>query len=163
MKTAYTQDSSTPSLSTPLQTGKQGKRVGSSLLETTGFMGLGTLPEQSTSMRTFNTGATRDSEQNKKDYEGYLSPLVLDRFAEYMLKHQTQADGAFRSSDNWQNGIPKDAYMKSGWRHFMDWWTEHRGYKSREGLEDALCALLFNVQGYLHEHLKQKYGESQKT
>jgi len=37
----------------------------------------------------------------------------------------------------------------------MDWWLEHRGQASREGVEDAICALLFNVQGYLHEHLKE--------
>ena len=46
--------------------------------------------------------------------------------------------------------------MKSGFRHFMDWWLEHRGLESREGMEDALCALLFNVQGYLHETLKAR-------
>jgi hypothetical protein len=38
----------------------------------------------------------------------------------------------------------------------MDWWKEHRGMTTSEGLEDALCALMFNVQGYLHEHLKKK-------
>lgn len=107
-------------------------------------------------MREFETGATRDSDKNKPDYEAFLSPLVIERFGQYMMKHQVQADGQIRSGDNWQKGIPKDAYMKSGWRHFFDWWKEHRGLGSREGLEDALCAILFNVQGYLHEHLKNK-------
>ena len=105
-------------------------------------------------MRTFDTGATRDSDENKPDYEGFLSPLVLVRYGEYMMKHQVQADGDLRSSDNWQHGIPKDAYIKSAFRHFMDWWLEHDGYESREGLEEALCALMFNVMGYLHEELK---------
>lgn len=105
-------------------------------------------------MRTFDTGATRDSDENKPDYEGFLSPLVLARYGEYMMKHQVQADGSLRSSDNWQHGIPKDAYIKSAFRHFMDWWLEHDGYESREGLEEALCALMFNVMGYLHEELK---------
>jgi len=107
-------------------------------------------------IRQFKTGATRDTEEGKYDFEGFLSPLVLERFGEYMHKHRKQADGKLRDSDNWQKGIPQDAYIKSGFRHFMDWWKEHRGYGSREGLEDALCALLFNVQGYLHEHLKDK-------
>ena len=102
-------------------------------------------------MRTFETGATRDTDQNKHDYEGFLSPLVLERFAEYMTKHRKQADGNLRASDNWQKGIPLDAYMKSGWRHFFDWWKEHRGRPSTEGVEDAICALLFNAMGYLHE------------
>ena len=107
-------------------------------------------------MRTFDTGATRDTETGKLDYEGFLSPLVLERFAEYMNKHRVQADGTLRDSDNWQKGIPKEAYMKSGWRHFMDWWKEHRGHESREGLEEALCAVIFNAQGYLHEVLCEK-------
>lgn len=107
-------------------------------------------------MRKFDSGATRNDDSEALDYEGFLSPLVLERFAEYMHKHRHQADGELRSSDNWQKGIPLDSYMKSGFRHFMDWWLEHRGYESRDGLEEALCALMFNVQGYLHEHLKQQ-------
>lgn len=107
-------------------------------------------------MRKFKSGATRDTEQGKFDYEGFLSPLVLERFGEYMHKHRVQPDGSLRDSDNWQKGIPKDAYMKSGWRHFFDWWKEHRGIGSREGLEDAICALMFNAMGYLHEHLSNR-------
>jgi hypothetical protein len=105
-------------------------------------------------MRQFDTGATRDTDEGKYDYEGFLSPLVLKRFAEYMHKNRVQADGNLRASDNWQKGMPQDAYMKSGFRHFMDWWMGHRGY-SAEDTQEALCALLFNVQGYLHEELKK--------
>lgn len=108
-------------------------------------------------MREFDTGATRDTEEGKLDYEGFLSPLVLRRFAEYMHAHRVQADGNLRDSDNWQKGMPKEAYIKSGFRHFMDWWMEHRGHDGREDIEEALCALLFNVQGYLHEHLKESF------
>lgn len=106
-------------------------------------------------IRIFKSGASRDTNEGKHDYEGFLSPLVIKRFGEYMNKHRKQSDGSLRASDNWQKGIPLDAYIKSAWRHFLDWWFEHRGHKSREGLEDALCALLFNVQGYLHEYLKK--------
>lgn len=111
---------------------------------------------QPSSMRTFETGATRNLDQSKYDYEGFLSPLVLERYAEYMHKNRIQADGTVRDSDNWQKGIPFVAYMKSGWRHFHDWWKEHRGIPTVEGIEDALCALMFNCMGYLHEHLKAK-------
>jgi len=107
-------------------------------------------------VRKFKTGATRDTNEGKYDYEGFLSPLVLKRFGEYMNKHRKQSDGTLRDSDNWQKGIPQDAYIKSSWRHFHDWWMEHRGFSSREGTEEALCALLFNVMGYLHEHLKKR-------
>ena len=107
-------------------------------------------------MREFKTGATRDTDTGKNDYEGFIDPLVIKRFGDYMSKHRIQADGKLRDSDNWKKGIPKDAYIKSAWRHFLDWWMEHRGYKSREGIEDALCALMFNVMGYLYEILKNK-------
>lgn len=107
-------------------------------------------------MREFSTGATRDNEENKNDYEGFLSPLVIRAYGDYMHKHRKQADGKLRASDNWQKGIPREAYISSAWRHFLDWWLEHRGHRSREGLKDALCGLLFNVMGYLHEVLKDK-------
>jgi hypothetical protein len=105
-------------------------------------------------VRTFETGATRDTDTGKLDYEGFLSPLVLKRYAEFMHQNRMQTDGQLRASDNWQKGIPQEAYMKSGFRHFMAWWTNHRELPADETLEDALCALLFNVSGYLHEHLK---------
>jgi hypothetical protein len=107
-------------------------------------------------MREFTSGATRDTDEGKLDLEGFLDPRVLQVYGEYMNHHRVQADGKIRESDNWKKGIPKDAYMKSGWRHFHDWWLEHRGYKSREGLIFALCGLLFNVQGYLLEVLKEQ-------
>jgi len=107
-------------------------------------------------VRQFSTGATRDTDKDKLDFEGFLSPLVIERYAAYLHKHRIQADGNYRDSDNWQKGIPLTVYMKSGWRHFFDWWKEHRGLPSREGIEDALCGLLFNVMGYLHEILKNK-------
>lgn len=106
-------------------------------------------------MRKFETGATRDDDKTKLDYEGFLSPIVLERFAQYMNKHQRQADGLLRTSDNWQRGIPKDAYVKSLWRHFFDVWKQYRGYKSVEELEDSLCAVMFNTMGYLFEVLKE--------
>jgi hypothetical protein len=76
-----------------------------------------------------------------------------------MNKHRVLPDGSLRASDNWQNGIPKDAYMKSLWRHFMEAWTAHRGWD--DGcqwipIDEALCAVLFNAMGYLHEHLKER-------
>jgi len=106
-------------------------------------------------MRTFDTGATRDSDEDKLDYEGFLSPLVLKRYAEYMHLHRKQTDGKFRDSDNWQKGIPIKQYMKSLWRHFIDVWMLTRGYCVQAALEDALCAVLFNTMGMLHEILRR--------
>ena len=107
--------------------------------------------------RTFDAGATRDTEQGKLDFEGFLSPLVLVRYAEYLDSHRTMKDGSIRDSDNWQKGIPLDVYMKSEWRHHWDMWAYHRGWLKDigDGFEDAMCAILFNVSGYLHERLKK--------
>ncbi len=113
-------------------------------------------------MRTFNSGATRDNDETKPDYEGYLSPLVIQRFGEYMTKHRKQADGKMRDSDNWQKGIPIAAYLKSLWRHLVDLWAMHREpnpeYQDDDitdcDMEEALCAIIFNASGYLHEMLK---------
>ncbi len=104
--------------------------------------------------RTFETGATRDVDESKLDYEGFLSPLVLKRYAEYMHRNRYQADGAVRTGDNWQKGMPFDSYMKSGFRHFMEWWALHRAGNGAS--DEALCALLFNTMGYLHELLKAR-------
>src|SRR3990167_4722950 len=105
--------------------------------------------------RTFDTGATRDLDTNKLDFEGFLSPLVIERYAQYLNKHRTMADGSVRDSDNWQKGIPLSVYMKSAWRHFHAWWKLHRSANDVGSveMEDNLCAVLFNVSGYLHEHL----------
>lgn len=116
------------------------------------------------SYRTFASGATRDSDENKPDYEGYLSPLVIHRFGRYMLQHSKLPDGTRRASDNWQKGMPRSAYLESLWRHMLDVWLHHRnfGLVAREALEEALCGLLFNVQGYLHTVLSERPSAEQK-
>lgn len=107
-------------------------------------------------IREFASGATRSPLSDKIQYEGFLSPIALQRFGEYMREHQVQTDGTKRQADNWQKGIPLNAYMDSMARHFFDVWLHHRGFPERaaEPLEVALCGLFFNVQGYLHETLK---------
>ena len=118
--------------------------------------------KDSGSVRQFSTGATRDTEDGKPDYEGFLCPQMLEAFGAYMHKHRKQSDGKLRDSDNWQKGIPRNAYIKSIWRHLVQLWKLHRGLETRDEkgnpvtIEDACCALLFNVQGYLFEHLLKR-------
>ena len=114
-------------------------------------------------VRTFDTGATRDLSEHKLDYEGFLSPIVLRRFAEYMHEHRKQKDGSIRSSDNWQKGLPINESFKSLTRHEMEVWLMLRGVenvKDADGkvvtMEEALCAILFNAQAMLFELLKEK-------
>ncbi len=124
-------------------------------------LGLGALIERKTmkneEMRTFDSGATRNNDDDNLDFEGFLSPAVLERYAIYMHTHRVQADGKMRDSDNWQKGLPIPQYMKSMWRHFLDVWKIHRGWGTC-GItrQEALCALLFNVMGMLHEVIKEE-------
>lgn len=110
-------------------------------------------------MRNFPTGATRDSDDGKLDYEGFLNPRVIRRYAEYMHEHRRMPDGSVRASDNWQRGIPIGQYMKSLWRHFHDVWSTYR----EGGLpdEEALCAVMFNTMGMLLETMKAKYADGE--
>lgn len=107
-------------------------------------------------IRKFETGATRDTDTNKLDYEGFLSPAVLTCYAEYMHKNRIQSDGTLRDSDNWQKGIPVAQYMKSLFRHFMDVWRWNRNLSIRDTISNALCGVMFNSMGILHELLKQE-------
>jgi hypothetical protein len=107
-------------------------------------------------MRQFKTGATRDDDSTKIDFDGFLSPAALMAYAKYMHENRVQADGNLRSSDNWKKGIPQDAYMKSMWRHFFSVWENFHRKPTNEDMETALCALMFNVQGMLHEVLAEK-------
>lgn len=108
-------------------------------------------------IRTFATGATRSPLGEKLQFEGYLNPLVLKRFAEYMRKHQTDSAGNQRAADNWQKNIDMASLCDSKTRHDMDVWLHSRGYdaEAAEPLEEALCACLFNTMALLKQVLEQ--------
>ena len=113
-------------------------------------------------MRQFETGAIRSSDNGKPDYEGFLCPLVLREYGAFMHRHRLQADGKLRDSDNWQKGMTLPVYMKSAFRHFMNFWTLHRGHKAftetgaETNIKEEAMALLFNTMGYMHEILKKE-------
>lgn len=115
-------------------------------------------------IRKFSTGATRDTEDGKIDPEAFLEPVVLGEYFDYMHRHRRQKDGNLRDGDNWQNGFPRKALMKSLWRHSYDVWLMHRGNppKSKDILEiyqsdpklamiESLCGVIFNCFAYMRE------------
>ena len=110
--------------------------------------------------RVFEGGASRNSDDGKLDYDGFLSHEVLESYALYMQQMRYLEDGSKRDSDNWKLGIPKDQYMKSIWRHFMDVWQSQHNKPQESGVSydkvRQLNALLFNVMGLLYEELKDK-------
>lgn len=115
----------------------------------------------------FPTGATRDSDLGKLDYEGFLSPTCLERYAQYMDKHRNMPDGSRRESDNWQLGMPEERCMKSLWRHFMQVWKAHRSGidtwepekpQDPQDIQEAICACIFNLFAMLDGRLKASQG-----
>ena len=103
-------------------------------------------------IRTFEGGATRDTEQNKLDYEAFNSPLVDKCYATYLNKHRTQSDGSLRDGDNWQKLFGEkhtDVCMKSLCRHVVDVRLAHRGHASEQPIVDSLCGIIFNAKAYL--------------
>lgn len=109
-------------------------------------------------IRQFDTGATRNRDEDQLDYHGFLSPLARKRYAKYMHEHRRQADGSLRASDNWQKGIPTESYCSSLVRHVTDAELHQDGFpeEARDDLETALCAVIFNAQGWLFELLKER-------
>ena len=85
-------------------------------------------------MREFSGGATRSSQDGKPEFAGFLSPIVIRRFGEYMLVHQKQEDGKLRKSDNWKKGMTRRVYVESMFRHFVDVWEEITGDTDKPAL-----------------------------
>jgi len=110
----------------------------------------------SKNIRKFKSGATRDTEENKIDFEGFFHPINIKRYGEYMTKHKKQSDGESRESDNWQKlfgDTPEEhcnVCIKSLWRHFEDLWLHHRkwGHEAREDINSAIQGIKFNINAY---------------
>lgn len=117
------------------------------------------MASQESIVETFATGATRNPSGEKFDYEGFLNPQVLEVYGEFMHENRFQKDGTVRASDNWQQGIPLDNYMKSLVRHVFELWLFHRTGKPPVNKDkgrpftkrELCCAVMFNAMGYLKE------------
>jgi hypothetical protein len=118
-----------------------------------GYQKLVTNPSET---RVFETGATRDTDDGKLDYEGFIAPEVWEEFAKYMHECRLRnipPGEQIRSSDNWRKGIPQSAYMKSMIRHVMEAW---KNWKLGTVDIKVFLAILFNVQGMVFEELKKR-------
>ena len=116
-------------------------------------------------IRTFSSGGTRDTVEGKLSYVKALSPIVLQRYVQYLDAHRSQPDGSMRDFDNWKKGLPKEAYLDGLGRHFIAVWLLEHGFPALDNhgsvtLEDSLCAIIFNAMGRLHELLKEKEKEN---
>lgn len=117
-------------------------------------------------IRTFEGGATRDTTVGKLNYVKALSPIVMQRYVEYLGEHRIQSDGTQRDWDNWKQGIPQQIYLEGEDRHHRAVWKLIQGFPASDNygpvtLEDSLCGVMFNVMGMLHEILKEKLDAKQ--
>jgi hypothetical protein len=118
-------------------------------------------------MRQFDGGATRSSQEGKPELAGFTSPIATRRFGKYMMVHHVQEDGKLRKSDNWKSGMSRRAYVESLKRHFLDVEEIVTGDVvpgtdvSQARLEEALCAMFFNVQGLLREVMLEREIEEE--
>lgn len=144
-------------------------------------------------MRKFDTGAIRDDDNEKVNYEKGFSPLVFEAYGEFMTRHNKMPDGSRRDEGNWKKGFTPQCYMESKWRHFLTTWTIHDEFRDKEirdelrlelnreptdlefkeryieTLLESLCAEMFNTMGYMHvlllerRELAELAKKSQKT
>lgn len=118
-------------------------------------------------IRTFSSGATRDTTEGKLNYVKAISPIVLQQYVDYIGKHRVQPDGNLRDWDNWKQGMSKQVYFESLGRHFEAVWLIHDGFPAFDNhgpvtLEDSLCGIMFNAMGYLYEILREKEERGEK-
>lgn len=112
-------------------------------------------------IRTFETGATRDTTNGKLSYVKALCPIVLTRYVEYIREHRKLPDGSMREFDNWKRGIPSNVCLDSEGRHFLADWLLSEGYSVNDNHgpvneEDTLCAILFNASCRLRAMLLKR-------
>jgi hypothetical protein len=94
----------------------------------------------------FDSGAHRDVQEDKPDLLECLSPLAIWRYGQYMA----QASKKY-GPDNWTKGIPRESYLRSLERHLLQLKMMYKyGYTQEPGVDHA-AAILFNIQGFLHE------------
>jgi len=114
-------------------------------------------------IRTFATGATRTAADNKLRFDGFLSPLSLVRYAEYMHEKREMPDGSRRDPDNWKKGITEQSYYESLLRHAVDLMLHNDGYPElaeEPDIESVVCAIMFNAHGLLHEKVKARLAKA---
>jgi hypothetical protein len=79
-------------------------------------------------IRTFESGAIRDSGDGKLNYYGFREPKGEQSFAKYMHEHRKMADGTLRDANNWWQGWDKEISLQSLVRHTEDLQAIRAGY-----------------------------------
>jgi hypothetical protein len=101
-------------------------------------------------IRNFKTGAVRDTDDGKENYVECFSFTAWRRYALYMKTQEKKYP-----PDNWRKGIPIKEYEKSLMRHLQKHFANKYEGAELEPDIDHLAAAFFNLQGLMHEEVKQ--------
>ena len=101
--------------------------------------------EDSGARQTYNTGAVRDTSDNKPRPD-LISPFFMERLGEHLRK------GAIKYAEwNWAKGIPNSRCYESAMRHLMQ-------FAQGAVNEDHLSAAAFNIMAIIHNQEVQRRG-----
>lgn len=110
------------------------------------------------SVRSFESGAIRDSEDSKEDYVETISWTAFRRYAQYMTSKKSQY-----GSGNFKKGIPIESYERSLVRHLQKYMENKYEQGVVETDTDHLSAMVFNIFGILHEQERKVKDEKRET
>lgn len=104
-------------------------------------------------IRNFDTGAIRDTEDNKEDYNETISWTAFKRYAQYMTGKKKKY-----GAGNFKKGIPIESYERSLLRHVQKYMENKYEDGIVERDEDHIAAIVFNAFGIMHEEeMKKKH------
>jgi len=116
------------------------------------------LEKNGPNIRSWSTGAIRDNDSTKPDYIETVSWSAFRRFGEYMTSKKQKY-----GSGNFKKGIPVESYEQSLVRHLQKYLENKYEQGTDEVAEDHLCAMIFNINGILHEEERIKKNATSKT
>jgi hypothetical protein len=97
-------------------------------------------------VRKFTTGAIRDNDSDKEDYIETISWTAMKRFAKYMTGKKSKY-----GAGNFKKGITIESYEQSLVRHLQKYLENKYEGGLVETNEDHLSAMIFNINGIIHE------------
>lgn len=93
--------------------------------------------------RQFDTGAQRDTDENKLR----MSLVPHDELNRVLKRYLDGADKY--GANNWKNGMPLSVYYDSAQRHLMKWWQNMDD-------EDHAAAVIWNMLGAMWTEKNKK-------
>ena len=102
-------------------------------------------------IRTFKSGAIRDSQEGKESYGETISWTAFKRYAQYMTGKKEKY-----GSGNFKKGIDIDSYEESLIRHYQKYMENKYEGGNVEVNEDHMSAIVFNAMGIMHEEERIK-------